>query len=102
MADKKQRFAIISRFEKNAREKGVTLQPINKYSQQWAADAMIESYGYEDCLDIVDYYFIVSASPDWSWLAYNSEKLVQSRQAEVEDKALRARLRQGAKKWLEN
>jgi len=102
MADKKQRFALISKFEKNARQKGVILQPINKYSQQWAADAMIESYGYDECLDIIDYYFAVSASPDWSWFAYNSERLVQSRNAEEEDKILRARLRQGAKKWLED
>lgn len=102
MADKKQRFAIISRFEKNAREKGITLQPINKYSQQWAADAMIDSYGYEESLDIVDYYFIVSASPDWSWLAYNSDKLVQSKALEQEDRALRKRLREGARKWLES
>ena len=101
MADKKQRFAIISRFEKNAREKGVAIQPINKYSQQWAADAMIESYGYEQSLDIVDYYFVVSASPDWSWLAYNSERLIQSKALEEDDRVLRARLRQGAKKWLE-
>ena len=100
MADKKQRFAIISRFEKNARDKGVVLQPINKYSQQWAADAMIESYGYEECLDIVDYYFIVSASPDWSWLAYNSEKLIQSKTIEEEDKRLRAERRAKAKEWL--
>lgn len=101
MADKKQRFAVISKFEKLAREKGISIQPINKYSQQWAADAMIESYGYEKCLDIVGYYFNVSASPDWSWLAYNSERLVQSKAAEEEDRALRARLREGAKKWLE-
>lgn len=102
MADKKQRFAIISKFEKLARQKGFSIQPINKYSQQWAADAMIESYGYEQSLEIVDYYFSVSASPDWSWLAYNSERLVQSKVSEEEDRMLRARLREGAKKWLEN
>lgn len=101
MADKKQRFSVISRFQKIAKEKGKTLQPINMYSQQWAADAMIESYGYEETLDIVDYYFSVSASPDWNWFAYNSDRLVQSRANEKEDRALRARLRNGAKKWLE-
>ena len=102
MADKKQRFAIISKFEKLARERGSPIAPINKYSQQWAADAMIESYGYENCLEIIDYYFNISASPDWNWLAYNSEKLVQSKTAENEDRILRARLREGAKKWLES
>lgn len=102
MADKKQRFAIISKFEKLAKDRGISISPINKYSQQWAADAMIESYGYDRSMEILDYYFSVSASPDWGWLAYNSEKLVQSKSLEEEDRILRAKLRQGAKKWLEN
>lgn len=102
MADKKQRYALISYFKKIAKEKDSRLNPINIHSQQWAADAMIESYGYEECKDLVDYYFMVSASPDWSWFAYNSDKLLQSKTVEEEDTRLRARLRQGAKKWLES
>jgi hypothetical protein len=101
MSDKKQRYAIINYFKKRAKENNKALGPINIHSQQWAADAMIESYGYDECFDIIDYYYKVTASPDWSWFAYNSDKLVQSKALEEEDKELRARLRQGAKKWLE-
>lgn len=102
MADKQQRYALISYFKKIAKERSAPLQPINIHSQQWAADALIESYGYDECKDLVDYYFIVSASPDWTWFAYNSDKLLQSKSAEEEDRKLRALLRQGAKKWLES
>lgn len=102
MSDKKQRYAIINHFKKRAKEYNVSIRPINIHSQQWAAESMIESYGYEECFAIVDYYFRISETPDWSWLTYNSEKLVQSKEAEEEDKRLRARLRKGAKEWLES
>lgn len=101
MADKKERYAIINYFKKKALENNRKLLPINIHSQQWAADAMIESYGYDESLKLVDYYFSISASPDWSWFAYNSEKLLQSKIVEEEDRKLRQVLRQGAKKWLE-
>ena len=61
MADKKLRFAILSRFKKKLEESNKS-QDINIYSQQWAADAMIESYGYDKCIEIIDYYFIVSST----------------------------------------
>jgi hypothetical protein len=102
MADKKQRYALIAYFKNMAKEKGATLQPINIHSQQWAADALIESYGYEECKSIIDYYFMVSASPDWTWFAYNSDKLLQYKSIEEEDRKVRQSLRQGAKKWLES
>lgn len=102
MADKKLRFAIISKFKKAASDKGKQLQPINMYSQQWAADAMIESYGFDKTVEAIEYYFTVSASPDWTWFAYNSDRLIQSMAEQDEDEKLRARLRAGAKKWLED
>jgi hypothetical protein len=102
MADKKQRYALIGYFKKAAKDRSAKLAPINLHSQQWAAEALIESYGYDESKELIDYYFSVSASPDWSWFAYNSDKLLQSKTAEEEDKILRARLRQGAKKWLED
>lgn len=101
MADKKQRFAILSRFQKHLKERRINAD-INIYSQQWAADAMIESYGYEETLDAIEYYFSVSASPDWNWFAYNSEKVIQSKRSDEEDKIIRAMLRKQAKSWLES
>lgn len=102
MADKKQRYEVINYFKKLAKQNNRKLLPINIHSQQWAADAMIESYGYDEIIGLVDYYFAISASPDWSWFAYNSDKLLQSKLTEEEDRKLRQRLRVGARKWLEN
>ncbi len=100
MADKKLRFSLLTKFKKNLNAMGKD-QDINIYAQQWAADAMIESYGYDKCVDIINYYFKVAESPDWTWLSYNSEKVLQSMKLEQEDLELRAKLREGAKRWLE-
>ena len=101
MADKKLRFAILSRFKKKLEESNKS-QDINIYSQQWAADAMIESYGYDKCIEIIDYYFIVSSSPDWTWFSYNSEKVLQSKRLEDEDRLLREKLRVWARAGMES
>lgn len=101
MADKKFRFAILTRFKKRLSERGM-YSDINIYSQQWAADAMIESYGYDETLDAIEYYFSVSSSPDWTWFTYNSDKVIQSKRAEEEDKRVRAKMRAKAKEWLES
>lgn len=101
MADKQQRFALMSIFKKRLKEKNLT-QEMNLYSQQWAADALIESYGYDQCLNIIDYYFNVSSSPTWTWFTYNADKVLQSKSLEEEDMAVRKILRQKAKGWMEN
>lgn len=101
MAEKKFRFAILTKFKKRLSERGIN-SDINIYSQQWAADAMIESYGYDETIDAIDYYFSISSSPDWNWFAYNSEKVIQSKRSEEEDKRVRAKLRAKAKEWLES
>ena len=101
MADKQQRFALMSIFKKKLNEKNLR-QDMNLYSQQWAADALIESYGYDQCLNIIDYYFNVSSSPTWTWFTYNADKVLQSKSLEEEDMAVRKILRQKAKGWMEN
>ena len=101
MADKQQRFALMSTFKKRLKEKNLA-QEMNLYSQQWAADALIESYGYDQCLNIIDYYFKVSSSPTWTWFTYTADKVLQSKSLEEEDMAVRKILRQKAKGWMEN
>lgn len=101
MADKKYRFAILTKFKKLLSERGIS-SDINIYAQQWAADAMIDSYGYDETIDAIEYYFSISSSPDWTWFVYNSEKVIQSKKAEEQDKIIRKKLRDKAKEWLES
>lgn len=74
---------------------------INKHKEQWAADALVESFDYDQCIEAMEYYFAINDSPTWSWYCYNMEKLLQSKQMEEEDRQLRASLRAGQRKWLE-
>lgn len=100
MADKKDRFALISRYKKLIKEKIKKDENINIHAQQWAADSLIESYGVEQCYDLIEYYVRVSASPTWKWFVNNADKVYESKRLKEEDDATRLLLREQAKEWL--
>lgn len=100
MVDKKYRFALITRFKKFASEKSIAVN-INIYAEQWAADALIESYGSDMCYEMLEYYFKVSESPNWTWFAYNADKVYKNLTNKKEDDRIREEMRQQAKVWLQ-
>jgi len=99
LADKKLRFAILSQFKKRLIAKGIAPN-INDFKEQWAADALIESYGYDNCLDALDYYIRINDAPNWSWFSYNIDKVVAAMEARDEDDRIRQLLRKRAKEWV--
>lgn len=100
MAEKKYRFALLSRFEKKNKEIGRDFK-VNKYAEQWAADALLESYEFDTCYEMIDYYFYVSENPDWKWFINNADKIYKNLTARKEDDRIRALMREQAKRWLE-
>lgn len=102
MADKKHRFALLSLFKKLYKENGYGNLNINTFAQQWAADAIIDEIGYSDSVDLIEYYFKINSSPNWTWFTYNWEKLIDSRAAVEEDLKQRAIMRDKAKAWLDS
>lgn len=101
MAEKKDRFAIISRYKKLVKARNFPEENINIHTQQWAADALIESYGIESSYDILEYYVSVAQSPSWKWFTNNADKVFDAKQAKEQDDKNRELLRQQAKEWLE-
>jgi hypothetical protein len=99
MAEKKYRFALITRFKKFAKSKGIN-DNINIYVEQWASDALIDSYGLENCYEMVEYYCRVSEAPSWRWFTYNADKVYKNLTARKEDDRIRQVLREQAKDWL--
>jgi hypothetical protein len=100
MPERKDRMALLSRYAKlhtKHYEERVTL---NLNVEQWAADALIESYGLPECYDLLDYYFSVSESPTWKWFANYADKIIDGRQRVVQDLKERAERRAKAKEWL--
>jgi len=100
MAERKDRMALLSRYSKHHTAKYEKRPSLNLNVEQWASDALIESYGIGQCYDILEYYFSVSLSPSWSYFAYNAEKILQAKLDKDQDNKERAERRIMAKEWL--
>jgi hypothetical protein len=100
MAERKDRMALLSRYAKlhtKHYEQRVTL---NLNVEQWAADALIESYTLPFCYDLLEYYFSVAQSPTWKYFANYADKIIDARQDYEQDLKERAERRRRAKEWL--
>lgn len=100
MADRQKRFAVLSRYEKHCKMNGLAAPNMNKYNEQWAADALLESFDLNDIYDAMTYYFMINPLPTWKGFANNVDRLLQSKAAKEEDDRLRAERRAKAKEWL--
>jgi len=100
VAERKDRMALLSRYSKLHTVKYEEKPSLNLNVEQWASDALIESYGIGKCYDLLDYYFSVSLSPSWSYFAYNTEKILQAKLDKMKDDEERAERRKKAKEWL--
>ena len=100
MADRKDRMALLSRYAKlhtKHYEQRVTL---NLNVEQWAADALIESYGLPECYDLLEYYFDVAQKPTWKYFANYAHDIIDKREQQKQDIEERAERRRKAKEWL--
>ena len=100
MADRKDRMALLSRYSKFYTAKYEQKPSINLNVEQWAADALVESYGLPGCYDVLEYYFSVAQNPTWNYFAYNTEKILQAKKDKEQDDKDRAERRRLAKEWL--
>jgi hypothetical protein len=100
MAERKDRMALLSRFNKLYTQRYERKSNMNLNVEQWAADGLVESYGISQCYDLLDYYFGIAQDPTWNYFAYNAEKILNGKLEVAEDIKQRAELRQKAKEWL--
>lgn len=100
MAERKDRMALLSRYSKHHTAKYEQKPSLNLNVEQWASDALIESYGISKCYDLLEYYFSVAQSPSWNYFAYNAEKILQARLDKEQDDKDRLERRKKAKEWL--
>lgn len=100
MADRKDRMALLSRFNKLYTQKFGTKAGLNLNVEQWAADALIESYGLQGCYDLLEYYFKVAQSPTWNYFAYNAQDVGYAKMEQEMDLKERAERRAMARRWL--
>ncbi len=100
MVDRKERFALLSRFEQYCKINNISVAAINKYNEQWAADALLQSFTFDQLNEAMKYYFSINSRPTWKGFANNADRLLQSMQAKREDEEFRAHMRVKAKEWL--
>jgi hypothetical protein len=93
-------MALLSRYSKYHTAKYEQKPSLNLNVEQWAADALVESYGMSGCYDILEYYFKVAENPSWNYFAYNAEKILQAQKDKARDDKEREERRQMARKWL--
>jgi hypothetical protein len=100
MADRKDRMALLSRYSKLHKIKYQEKPIVNLNVEQWAADALIESFGLDICYDMLQYYFDVSPNPSWKYFANYADNIINSREQLIQDLRERAERRKKAKEWL--
>lgn len=100
MAARKDRMALLSRYSKLHTLRYEEKPSLNINVEQWAADALIESYGIHECYDLLEYYFDVAPVPSWKHFAYNTEDIINARKMVEQDLAERAERRKMARAWL--
>lgn len=98
--ERKDRMALLSRFSKLYNAKYKEKPSINLNVEQWAADALIESYTLPFCYDLLEYYFDVAQDPSWKYFANYADKIVDAREDYKRDLEERAQRRELAKQWL--
>ncbi len=100
MADRKNRFALISKFEQMCRINGYQKPTLNKHKEQWAADAILESWDDPDIYRAMEYYFKINKNPSWNGFVNNVDGLLESLRQQEADAKFRADMREKAKAWL--
>jgi hypothetical protein len=93
-------MALLSRYNKLYLQRYEKRSNINLNVEQWASDALVESYGISACYDLLEYYFSIAQDPTWNFFAYNAEKILNGKLDKEQDDKERIERRAKAKEWL--
>jgi hypothetical protein len=93
-------MALLSRYNKLYLHRYEQKSNLNLNVEQWASDALVESYGLPDCYNLLDYYFSIAQDPTWNYFAYNAEKILNGKLDKEQDDKERIERRAKAREWL--
>ncbi len=100
MAERKDRMALLSRYSKLHTQRYEQKPQVNINVEQWAADALIESYGISECYDLLAHYFDVAQNPSWKYFANYAQDIIDKKRQQDEDIKEGTARREMARKWL--
>lgn len=98
--ERKDRMALLSRYSKFHTAKYEEKPLLNLNVEQWAADALIESYTLPFCYDLLEYYFSTAENPTWKYFANYADRIIEARNDYKRDIEERAERRKLAQTWL--
>ena len=100
MAERKDRMALLSRYSKLHTQKYEEKPSLNLNVEQWASDALIESYGLPYCYELLSYYFEVAQNPSWKYFVNYADAIIEKRKDLDRDIKERKERIKKAKEWL--
>lgn len=101
MADRKAKFAILSYFQKGySKVTGGETLVMNKYSAQWDADALLESYDVDTLKAMIDRYLTLVDHPSWKGFCRDAERVREGMVLDEQDKRWREIMKEQLKVWM--
>jgi hypothetical protein len=100
MADRKDRFKLIREFVSLYQQRYGKVAIINRNTEQWNAEGIIDTFGMDGSIELLHYYFSYAQSPNWTTFARTYDKIYLAKQAMETDLRERAERREKAKEWL--
>jgi hypothetical protein len=92
---------LINYFTVKYQDQYKTRPIINRNTAKWAARDLVDSFGINECLHAVDWYFYVKQEGhSWNWFVNNMEKLYNARFEKLKDDEQRKVNRARARAWL--
>ena len=101
MADAKTRHALMTYFGNKYELRARRAFVINRNVEKWAANDILDSYGYARSRVLIDRYFEVYDNPTWKDFRYNVQKVFDAMETSEEDKRTRQKLQAQAQEWIQ-
>ena len=93
-------MALLSRYSKLHAARYGERPSLNLNVEQWASDALIESYSLPSCYDLLEHYFSVASNPSWKYFANYADKIIEAKTQYQKDLQEREERRRRARVWL--
>ena len=95
----KQASQLLNHYKQKYKEQTGANPLLNLAKEKWAARELIESFGYDQCIAALDWYFKVNKRYDWKTFVYACDQCITESQSVTRDKELRRKYRTIAKEW---
>ena len=103
MATKKQpKYIVLDSWRETVYTKYGFYPQLNRHKEQWPARDLVESFGLDTVLDLIEYYVSIAPdTPKWETFKWRADDLLTQKNAEEQDQTERAENRKKARAWLQ-